>query len=98
MDTNIFPEGSSGTTSYTNGNVFTLSCVGDVNKTYLQTATFHFATKSGGGTWKLVFNSSFLWDPSQATGSSLTWTSTKQTSYSNSYIKIIKLEYFWEDT
>ena len=95
MDTNIFPTNS--TTSSVNGQVFTLSCVGDVNKTYLRTATFHFVTKNGGGIWKLVFDSSFLWNPSNATGSSITWTSTKQTNYSNSYIKIIKLEYFFED-
>jgi hypothetical protein len=95
MDENIFPTTS--TTSYASGNVFTLSCVGDVNKTYLRTATFHFVTKGGGMLWKLVFNSSFLWDPSNDIGSSITWKSTKQTSYSNSYIKIIKLEYFFED-
>jgi hypothetical protein len=95
MDTNIFPTNS--TTSSVNGKVFTLSCVGDVNKTYLRTATFHFVTKNGGGVWRLVFDSSFLWNPSNATGNSITWTSTKQTNYSNSYIKIIKLEYFFED-
>ena len=96
MNTDIFPTSSA--TSYISGGIFTLSCIGDVNKTYLRTATFHFETKSGGGIWKLVFDSSFLWNPSAATGSSITWTSTKQTSYSNSYIKIIKLEYFLKDT
>ena len=100
VDTDLIPKTGLSSSEYTNGKVFTLSGVGDLNKTYLRTATFHFACKLDSGlnfVWKLVFDSSFIWNPSAATGSSITWTSTKQTSYSNSYIKIVKIEAYLED-